>query len=41
MILKNENSIYMFYEVIEQLESEKILDVGMFLKRVGRCQGKS
>ena len=35
MILKNENSIYMFYEAIEQLEPEKILDVGMFLKRTG------
>lgn len=40
MILKNENSIYMFYEVIEQLESEKILDVGMFLKRVGAVSRK-
>lgn len=40
MILKNENSIYMFYEVIQQLESEKILDVGMFLKRVGAVSRK-
>lgn len=40
MILKNENSIYMFYEAIEQLEPEKILDVGMFLKRTGAVSRK-
>lgn len=40
MILKNENSIYVFYEVIEQLEPESILDMGMFLKRVGSVSRK-
>lgn len=40
MILKNENTIYMFYEVIEQIEPDAILDVGMFLKRVGAVSRK-
>jgi len=40
MILANENSIYIYYEAIKQLEPKRILDVGMFLKRIGnvsRC----
>ena len=40
MIIKNENSIYIFYEMIEQLEPASILDVGMFLKRVGSVSRK-
>lgn len=40
MILRNENSIYMFYEVVEQLDPELILDMGMFLKRVGSVSRK-
>lgn len=35
MILANENDIYIFFEIIEQLEPKSILDLGMFLKRVG------
>lgn len=40
MIIANENSIYIYYEVIQQLEAKSVLDVGMFLKRIGnvsRC----
>ncbi len=40
MILRSENSIYLFYEVIEQIEPETILDVGMFLKRTGAVSRK-
>lgn len=40
MILNNENSIYIFYELIEQLQPESVLDVGMFLKRVGTVSRK-
>lgn len=40
MILKNENDIYMYYEAIEQLEPRSILDVGMFLKRIGSVSRK-
>lgn len=40
MIIKNENSIYIFYEMIEQLEPASVLDVGMFLKRVGSVSRK-
>lgn len=29
------NDIYIFYEAVRQLEPERILDIGMFLKRVG------
>lgn len=35
MILTDENDIYIFFEVIKQLEPQKILDIGMFLKRTG------
>lgn len=40
MIIKNENSIYIFYEAIEQLEPMSILDIGMFLKRTGSVSRK-
>lgn len=41
MILKNENDIYIYFEAIEQLEPQKILDVGMFLKRIGSVSRKA
>lgn len=41
MILTNENDIYIFYEVIEQLEPQRILDMGMFLKRIGSVSRKA
>lgn len=40
MILANENDIYIFFEIIEQLEPKSILDLGMFLKRVGSVSRK-
>lgn len=40
MILKNENDIYLYFETIEQLEPKHILDVGMFLKRIGSVSRK-
>lgn len=40
MILANENDIYIFFEVIRQLEPKSILDVGMFLKRIGSVSRK-
>ncbi len=41
MILKNENDIYIFFEAIEQLEPGRVLDVGMFLKRIGCVSRKA
>ena len=41
MILRNENDIYIYFETIEQLEPQNILDVGMFLKRIGRVSRKA
>lgn len=35
MILTSKNDIYVYFEVIRQLEPSKILDIGMFLKRIG------
>ena len=35
MIIINEHDMYIFFEIIKQLEPEAILDVGMFLKRIG------
>lgn len=35
MILTNETDIYTFFEIINRTEADSILDVGMFLKRVG------
>ena len=40
MIITNENDIYIYFEVIEQLEPQKILDFGMFLKRAGSVSRK-
>lgn len=40
MILKNENDLYIYFETIEQLEPQKILDIGMFLKRIGSVSRK-
>lgn len=40
MIITNENDGYIFFEIIKRLEAMSILDVGMFLKRIGavsRC----
>ena len=41
MILKNENDIYIYFEAIEQLEPQKVLDIGMFLKRIGGVSRKA
>ncbi|WP_075721639.1 hypothetical protein [Roseburia sp. 499] len=35
MILTYETDIYAFFEVIDRTEADSILDVGMFLKRIG------
>lgn len=35
MILTDETDIFAFFEVIDQVEASSILDVGMFLKRIG------
>lgn len=35
MILTSETDIYAFFEIIDQTEADSILDVGMFLKRIG------
>lgn len=40
MIIRNENDIYIYFEVITQLEPRKILDIGMFLKRIGSVARK-
>lgn len=40
MILKNENDIYMYFETIGQLEPQRVLDIGMFLKRIGSVSRK-
>lgn len=40
MIIKNENSIYIFFQMIEQLKPQSVLDMGMFLKRVGSVSRK-
>ena len=34
-MIKNNNIMYIFCEVINQLEPESILDVGMFYKSIG------
>lgn len=41
MILKNENDIYIYFETLEQLEPKAVLDIGMFLKRVGSVSRKT
>lgn len=40
MILKNEDDIYIYFEAIRQLEAQAVLDIGMFLKRVGSISRK-
>lgn len=35
MIHTNETDIYAFFEIIDRAEVDSILDVGMFLKRIG------
>lgn len=40
MIIKNENSIYIFFQMIEQIKPQSVLDMGMFLKRVGSVSRK-
>lgn len=35
MILANETDMYAFFEIIDRTEADRILDVGMFLKRIG------
>lgn len=35
MIITNENDIYVYFELIRQTAPETILDIGMFLKRIG------
>lgn len=35
MFLTDETDIYTYFEIIEQVEPDRILDVGMFLKRIG------
>lgn len=35
IILTNETDIYTFFEIIDKSEAGSILDVGMFLKRIG------
>lgn len=39
--LRNKNDIFVFFEVIEQLEPHKVLDIGMFLKRIGSISRKA
>lgn len=41
MILTNQNDIYIFFEVIRQIEPKSILDIGMFLKRAGSVSRKA
>lgn len=35
MIITNGTDIYVYFEVLHQLQPERVLDVGMFLKRIG------
>lgn len=35
MILTDETDIYTYFEIIEKAEAKSILDIGMFLKRIG------
>ncbi len=35
MRIKNENDMFIYFEVIKELEPKNILDAGMFLKRIG------
>lgn len=40
MILTNKNDMYIFFETIKQLEPANVLDLGMFLKRIGSISRK-
>lgn len=31
----NQNDVYLYFEIIHQLKPEKVIDAGMFLKRIG------
>lgn len=33
--ITNKNEMFVFFQMIEQIEPESVLDVGMFLKRIG------
>ena len=33
--ITNQNDIYLYFEIIKQIQPQKVLDVGMFLKRMG------
>lgn len=35
MRIKKENDIFAYFEIVNELEPESILDAGMFLKRIG------
>lgn len=34
-LITNQNDIYIFFEIIKQIEPKSIIDLGMFLKRIG------
>lgn len=34
-LITNQNDIYVFFEIVKQIEPKSILDLGMFLKRIG------
>lgn len=31
----NQNDVYLYFEIIRQLKPERVIDIGMFLKRIG------
>ncbi len=31
----NQNAVYLYFEIVRQIKPERIIDVGMFLKRIG------
>lgn len=33
--ITNQNDIYLYFEIIKQVQPQSVLDVGMFLKRIG------
>ena len=35
IVISDENMNYIFFQVINRIEAESVLDVGMFLKRIG------
>lgn len=35
IFLNSQNDIYIYFETIEQMEPQMVLDIGMFLKRIG------